>query len=315
LTELIVSEKYINLIPRPSADDRESLKEDILANGQQVDIVINQKNVIIDGYTRFDVIGELGIKPKYVVKKFKNEEEEIKYILSLNLARRNLTVFQKVESLFPYYDEFERKADNIRKEKQIINKNGSPFGKKSKSILVDLISKQVDNDNTQVKHCLEILQYGNKDIILEVSNGVISPTIGAELVRQKKIYASQIESGRYEEAPNSFDDDRESSGPPKERAVCTKKSSKKPVSGIEIDCVLCDGHGKVTLGEIIEKLKFKPGWYVAQSEYHYFITKQTPICFKRTHVISTIGKKSTGPADLKGLQCKMCKKILGDLKN
>ena len=108
MPELIIKKEYLNLIPRPSTYDYEFLKDDIIQNKQRVPIIVNQKNVIIDGYSRYKVLQELKIKPKITVKNFKSEEEEIRYILSLNLARRNLTVFQKVEMLFPFYDEFKK---------------------------------------------------------------------------------------------------------------------------------------------------------------------------------------------------------------
>ena len=181
---------------------------------------------------------------------------------------------------------------------------------------MELISKQVDNDNTQVRNCLEILQFKDERIILEVRNGIISPAIGYELVKQKKVFVKKTNDNSYEvvdtskEKPDFPFDHTHSSGYTKNTKTVEEP---KLLSDVWIDCTVCDGHGKVFLADIIKKIKFTPDWYLARNEFHYFIAKDTPICFKRTHVISTIGKKSKDASELKGFGCVVCKKILEEI--
>lgn len=73
-----IKEDYYNRIPRPNNKSRFALKLSIERDGQKTPIDVNEKGVIIDGHTRFEICEELGIKCDFVVKKYSSEQEEIK---------------------------------------------------------------------------------------------------------------------------------------------------------------------------------------------------------------------------------------------
>jgi hypothetical protein len=111
MSELITSKKswlkintdYLALVPRSTPDQYASLKHSISEDGQQVPIIVNQDGVIIDGHTRFQVCQELKIKPKFIIKEFSNKEKEREFVVTVNLARRHLNLFQRSQVCFNYY--------------------------------------------------------------------------------------------------------------------------------------------------------------------------------------------------------------------
>ena len=80
-----------------SDSDLESLKISIQEHGQFVPIVVNQDRVIIDGHLRYRACQELDKKPAIIVRQFENRLEEKKFIIELNLNRRHLNEFQRIE--------------------------------------------------------------------------------------------------------------------------------------------------------------------------------------------------------------------------
>lgn len=100
---LHVNEEYLQLVPRPTQDQYRSLKESIREDGQQVAIICNQDGVILDGHTRFQAVTELKLKPKFVIKEFKDPEKEKEFVVITNLARRHLNLYQRGEVCFNFY--------------------------------------------------------------------------------------------------------------------------------------------------------------------------------------------------------------------
>lgn len=102
-----IDEKYLDKVPRLLPEERKLLKESIMINGQREEIIVNQKGIILDGHTRFEICQELGIEPKIKVRQFLNKEQEMDYVIDANLARRQLTKFAKIEMI---YDQYKRAA-------------------------------------------------------------------------------------------------------------------------------------------------------------------------------------------------------------
>ena len=107
---LKIDEDYLDLVPRPTNEERQILKFSIMDDGLQQPIIANQKRIILDGHTRSEICEELNIKPKYVIKKFSSIEEERKFVILSNLARRNLSKFQKILLAWEIYENEKKRA-------------------------------------------------------------------------------------------------------------------------------------------------------------------------------------------------------------
>jgi len=59
ISEIILNGQYKGIIPRPSAEEYEVLKGNIKAEGIKIPLVINSKNDLLDGYTRYQIAEEI----------------------------------------------------------------------------------------------------------------------------------------------------------------------------------------------------------------------------------------------------------------
>lgn len=87
------------LIPRPTTEDYETLKNS-LKHGQKEPITVTSDGTILDGYTRYKALKELGvpddkilyqIQPKIDVSWFPDVKD---YVYAIN-NRRNLNLYQR----------------------------------------------------------------------------------------------------------------------------------------------------------------------------------------------------------------------------
>ena len=83
-------------MPRPTEDEYRLLKEDVQAHGVHTPVVVNPAHELLDGYTRAQVAGELGIADLLVkVDPPRDPLTEREYVIRANLTRRHLTGSQK----------------------------------------------------------------------------------------------------------------------------------------------------------------------------------------------------------------------------
>lgn len=111
--KLKINPEYLNLVPRPDTNQINSLRNSIKEDGQQVKIIANPQGVILDGHTRFNICNELKLEPKYTIKKFTTLKKEKEFVVSANINRRQLTLFERGEILFSWWKE-ERKISRSR---------------------------------------------------------------------------------------------------------------------------------------------------------------------------------------------------------
>lgn len=98
VNEIKVSEEYKELVPRPTKEQYQAIKEDIKKNGITVPLIVNDDNKLIDGFTRLRIAKELGITKVPIQRKsYKSKFEEKRDILTLNLNRRHLSIAQRAD--------------------------------------------------------------------------------------------------------------------------------------------------------------------------------------------------------------------------
>jgi phage N-6-adenine-methyltransferase len=81
-----------NLFPLMFAEEYESLKADVLANGL-IEPIWTYEGKIIDGRNRYRACLELGVEPKF--REWHGEGSLTSFVISLNLKRRHLTSGQR----------------------------------------------------------------------------------------------------------------------------------------------------------------------------------------------------------------------------
>ncbi|HHE75609.1 MAG TPA: hypothetical protein ENL31_00595, partial [Candidatus Aciduliprofundum boonei] len=108
---------YKTIMPAPNADDYDTLKDSIKKYGIKVPIVVNKDYEIIDGYSRYKIAKEIGLKkiPCKVIS-FKDKFEEREYVILANLHRRHLNNAQKAEIGLKLLEIEEERARERQKE-------------------------------------------------------------------------------------------------------------------------------------------------------------------------------------------------------
>jgi ParB-like chromosome segregation protein Spo0J len=129
---LSIKKGYLNLIPPLSKVEFELLKQSIKEEGMHAPIIINEQGVVLDGHHRFRACKELGFPLQYLTKECKDSLEEKQYLIEINLRRRQLNEFQRVEIGYSLED--------IEKERA---KRRMTLG----GLMAGLVNKKEDHDN------------------------------------------------------------------------------------------------------------------------------------------------------------------------
>jgi ParB-like chromosome segregation protein Spo0J len=89
--------EYLKLIPSLSESEFESLKQSIKEQGLHIPVIVNKQGIVVDGHHRFRACKELGIPLQFHTKEFKDPLEEKEFVIEVNLNRRQLNIFEKVQ--------------------------------------------------------------------------------------------------------------------------------------------------------------------------------------------------------------------------
>ena len=99
--ELKVKDEYRNMLIRESDSEFQALKKSISENGVLEKIKVNKDGVILDGMHRYLALKDLGREPiekDIEVLSFQSLEKEFEYVFIVNVVRRQLSDFAKVEA-------------------------------------------------------------------------------------------------------------------------------------------------------------------------------------------------------------------------
>lgn len=100
LPDFKTNPEYERLFSKLSDDAYNQLKESIRINGQFVPITVSQNYEVLDGHHRLKACREQGIVPKFEMKKFATKEEEKAFVIRINLHRRHMKPFERIEKAY-----------------------------------------------------------------------------------------------------------------------------------------------------------------------------------------------------------------------
>ena len=101
LYELKIDPEFKNFLPALSEEKTQNLRDSLIANGC-IDPIVTWNGIIIDGHNRYGICQELKIPFDYVEKDFADRDEAKFFMLQTQVCRRELTVFQKCEIVYPF---------------------------------------------------------------------------------------------------------------------------------------------------------------------------------------------------------------------
>jgi ParB-like chromosome segregation protein Spo0J/DNA modification methylase len=105
-----INPEYSKLVNPLSNLEYEALTNSIKEDGLHYHIIINSKGEILDGHHRYKICKDLDIPIKYEIKYFDNLIEEKRFVIDINLKRRQLNDFQKAELAYKLEDLYKEQA-------------------------------------------------------------------------------------------------------------------------------------------------------------------------------------------------------------
>lgn len=87
--EIRVNQKFKDLIPPLTADERKQLEENILKDGIRDPLVV-WRGILVDGHNRYEIARKHGLEYRVVEKEFRDEDEATLWIIDNQFGRRNL---------------------------------------------------------------------------------------------------------------------------------------------------------------------------------------------------------------------------------
>ena len=170
------------MFPRPTDERYNSMLQDIKKNGQLVPIYHKKDGTVLDGYTKWDISKELKIKPITELKDFKTKEQDVDFIISMNLQRRQLSIGQQFLAYYDYYLELK----TIRKQH-----HGKGYEKLPESGVV--LAEKIGCKRKTVERCVYILKYGNKNDIENMRNDIVAIASIESRIRSTKKDKEEME--------------------------------------------------------------------------------------------------------------------------
>lgn len=87
--EIRVNQKFKDLIPPLTADERKQLEDNVLKDGIRDPLVV-WHGTLVDGHNRYEIARKHGLDYRVVEKEFKDEDEATLWIIDNQFGRRNL---------------------------------------------------------------------------------------------------------------------------------------------------------------------------------------------------------------------------------
>ena len=115
--QLKIKKEFKELIPDLSAEEFKQLEDNCINDGIRDKLII-WEDYIIDGHNRFEIAGKHNLKFQTEEIAFDNEDEAKIFIINLQLGRRNLVGFVKIELMQ------ERKEILLKKGKEKMSEGG-----------------------------------------------------------------------------------------------------------------------------------------------------------------------------------------------
>ncbi len=196
LEDIKINKEYAKLVPPLSKEEYDQLKSSIRTNGLYLPIIINEKNIILDGHHRYKICKELDVEAKFKVKKFESKTDEIIFVGESNLFRRHLTVFARTELVLKLKEHYEKRS----KERQI--KGGQkkvPQNSAEAGDTRDFLAEKAHTSHNTVDKVELILDKAPEELKEKVRTGQTSINYAYKTIhrQEKKKNAQPIPTGQF----------------------------------------------------------------------------------------------------------------------
>lgn len=198
MKELKIDPELRDLLPPPTDEEYKQLEKNILENGFDKHFPIMEwKGFIADGHNRYSICKKHNIEPVVGTLAYETKEEVIKWMLGIQLGRRNLSPIQRIAVTEKYRPIFEKEAKERQSEyhgNQYDKKVAVPSNltevqtvKNRENETNNKLAKIADVKPTLYKMGAKILNSDNEDLKQRVLSGETAISTGyKELISKKE---------------------------------------------------------------------------------------------------------------------------------
>ena len=187
---ITINPEYASLVYPLSDLEYDTLKNSIKEDGLHYPITVNPQGEILDGHHRYKICKELEIIPhiKHEIKYFKDSIEEKKFVIDINLRRRQLNDFQKAELAYKL-EEIEKERARLRQLSTLKEVKDTlpirPIERDSeKGDTRDIVSKKVGISRGTYERAKTIIKYGSEETKKKLIDGKSSIFKESEKIRK-----------------------------------------------------------------------------------------------------------------------------------
>ena len=173
LYDLEINERFEKIAPPLSDREFGLLRDDILAHGCITPLIV-WDGIIIDGHHRYKICRRYGIPFKIVEMEFDGDASAVAWIITNQLARRNLSPFQRCEMVLPYEAELKAEAKKKRRERISHYRRTSEIRAEETPDTRDILANMAGVSHSTLAMVQKILRIGDKETIRRVRNAEIS---------------------------------------------------------------------------------------------------------------------------------------------
>ena len=169
--DLIISERIQKMKPPLAEAERRLLYDALDADGVRDPLVVwKGTHIIVDGYYRYVYCCERGIPFEYIEMDFADETEAMLWVTRNQLARRNLTSFQKCEMVLPLEAGIAAEAKKRQGWRSDINgkRDAEPIN------TVKILANMAGVSTGSIYYVKYILENGDKETLRRVRSGEFS---------------------------------------------------------------------------------------------------------------------------------------------
>lgn len=203
--DIVIDPEYAQLVPPLKREKQRALRASIERDGLWEPIIINTENVVLDGHHRFRICQELGVLPRFTIKRFNSKNQERKYVIETNLYRRQLSKIELAalaQKLEPIYSEEaqERQKATIPEKGQ---KGFQPMSVSNETYIgrsAEQAAKAVGLSPITYHRAKTILEKGTEELKRKVKNGAVSITYAYKSVNRKEKHENppELPQGIYD---------------------------------------------------------------------------------------------------------------------
>lgn len=166
--EIVIDSEFAAFIPPLTDDEFKRLEQSILNEGCR-DALVLWGNILIDGHNRYKICTKYGIHYDTKQLEFKSRDEVLLWIMSNQLARRNLSDFQRVELVRKCEDAVKAQAEQRRfstlKQNQDTDKEKFPERCKTEKQSRDELGAMAGVSGKTYEHATAVLDKAPEPVI------------------------------------------------------------------------------------------------------------------------------------------------------